>query len=122
MHCNSLSWCGWHSAFPTKQNVRTAESTKHQPCSLTASQKIMPVIFCKHLEMMCHGCDMVQMSLHKYYWIVSCSRARSLAHSMHIPCENEILSCRMCDNLGMLVLAGPIFCLFVCFNSQFKMA
>ena len=118
-HCIVLSWCGWHSAFPMKENPGVAESTKYHPCSLTACQKVLPKIFCKHLEGMCHGCEMTQMSWLKYHWILNCSRVRSLAHPLHMAAERKILGHRICGPLTWNTCGCWSNCF--CWDSQFKM-
>lgn len=68
---------------------------------------MLSMIVCKHLGMIHPGCNMTQMSLHKYPWIMNCSRIRSLANSLHIPLENGISGHRISNTLGMLVAVGP---------------
>lgn len=82
IHCNNPPQHGWHSTFPTREGAGTAKSGQYHPCSLTASHKMLPVMFSKHLEVMWHGCNMTQMSLYKYHCIMSRFGAKSLAHSL----------------------------------------
>lgn len=78
------------------------------------------MIFCKYLGMIHHGCNMTQMSLHKYAWIMSCSRIKSLANSLHIPLENGISGHRICNTLPWNACGYWSNCF--CQDSQFKMA
>lgn len=92
-----LVWVAFR--LPYKRKRRNSRIRKAQPSSLTASQKMLPTMFSKHLEMIRHGCNMTQMSLRKHCWIRSCSKVRSLAHSLHIPWETGILGHRTHDTL-----------------------
>ena len=117
LHRSLLVWVAF--CLPHERKSRSSRITKYHPCSLTACQKVLPKILCKHLEGMCHSCEMTQMSWLTYHWILNCSRVRSLAHPLHMAAEGKILGHRTCGPLTWNTCGCWSNCF--CWDSQFKM-